>query len=139
LLGIILICGLEGLECRFLFNWEAGKHRLWFHKQSKFQGCVSTEDEMLDQLTVLFLTQSSLGFSPVASTHVGFRVIVGLDGSVLPWQYQVLLGEGLMFYLVKSQVSPWGSPIPVRDLGRGTASSFWLKRDLCSLGDDGWN
>jgi hypothetical protein len=75
----------------------------------------------------------------VASTHVGFGGIGGLDGSVLPWQYRVLLGEGLIFYLAKSQVSPWGEPIPVRDLGRGTASSFRLKRDLYSLGDDGWN
>jgi hypothetical protein len=55
--------GLEGLECRFPSNRDAGKHRLWFHKQNKFQERVNTEDEMLDQLTVLFLTQCSLGIS----------------------------------------------------------------------------
>jgi hypothetical protein len=42
--------GLEGLECRFPSNREVGKHRLWFHKQNKFQDRVNTEDEMLAQL-----------------------------------------------------------------------------------------
>jgi hypothetical protein len=46
--------GLEGLECRFPFSQEAGKHRLWFHKQNKFQERANTEDEMLGQLAVLF-------------------------------------------------------------------------------------
>jgi hypothetical protein len=46
--------GLEGLECRVFSNQEVGKHRLWFHKQYKFQERENTEDEMLDQLTALF-------------------------------------------------------------------------------------
>jgi hypothetical protein len=43
-----------GLECRFPSNWEAGKNRLQFHKENKFQERANTEDKMLHQLTVLF-------------------------------------------------------------------------------------
>jgi hypothetical protein len=87
----------------------------------------------------IILTQSSLGIFPS-----------GLDPCKL-WRYWgagwisfTLAISGLVrgrsiIYLVKSQVSPWGYPIPVRDLGRGTASSSWIKRDLYHLGDDRWN
>jgi hypothetical protein len=53
--------GLEGLtlECILPSKQEAGKHRLWFHKQYKFQERANVR--LVDRIS---LTQSCLGIFP---------------------------------------------------------------------------
>jgi hypothetical protein len=87
----------------------------------------------------IILTQSSLGIFPSGlypcrlwrhwgTGWVNFTLAIS---GLIRGRHDILPGKVLS--------ESMGVAIPVRHLGRGTASSSWLKSDFYSLRDDGWN